>query len=150
VEWLAALQGRVVGIDTAPLIYFIEENPRYLKTMIPFFKALSRGEFRAVTSVITLVEVLVHPLRQGNVRLAEQYRDILFNAEGLTTLALSEDIAEDAARLRAQHNLRTPDAIQVATAIHLNASFFLTNDTRLPSLPDLDLLVLDRLQANAA
>jgi hypothetical protein len=30
-EWLAQLQGLVVGLDTAPLIYFIEENSTYLK-----------------------------------------------------------------------------------------------------------------------
>ncbi|WP_199315333.1 MULTISPECIES: hypothetical protein [Oscillatoriales] len=26
-EWLTQLEGRVVGLDSAPLIYFIEENP---------------------------------------------------------------------------------------------------------------------------
>jgi hypothetical protein len=30
VEWIEALQGKVVGLDTTPLIYFIEENPTYL------------------------------------------------------------------------------------------------------------------------
>jgi len=30
-EWLAQLQGQIVGLDTAPLIYFIEENSTYLK-----------------------------------------------------------------------------------------------------------------------
>lgn len=29
-EWLVQLQGQIVGLDTAPLIYFIEENPNYL------------------------------------------------------------------------------------------------------------------------
>jgi hypothetical protein len=28
--WLATLRGKVVGLDTTPLIYFIEENPTYL------------------------------------------------------------------------------------------------------------------------
>jgi len=37
------------------------------------------------------------------------------------------------------------DAIQMATAIHEGASFFLTNDARLPSLPKLKVLVLDEL-----
>jgi hypothetical protein len=43
--------------------------------------------------------VLVYPLRQGNITLAQQYRDILFNSEGLTTIQVSEDIAEVAAQL---------------------------------------------------
>jgi predicted nucleic acid-binding protein len=146
VEWINNLYGHVVGLDTAPLIYFIEGHPRYLQTVTPFFETLSQGEFRVVTSVITLLEVLIHPFRQGNAELAQQYRDILFNAEGLTTVTLSEQIAEQAAQLRAQHNLRTPDAIEIATATHLNASYFLTNDTHLPDSLELKILVLDQLK----
>lgn len=145
-EWIAQLQGQVVGLDTAPLIYFIEQNPTYLEMMRLFFRTLNQGEFRVVTSVVTLPEVLVYPLRQGNTTLAQQYRDILFNAEGLTTIQVSPDIAEVAAQLRAIHNLRTPDAVQMATAICEGASFFLTNDARLPSLPGLEVLVLEELR----
>ncbi len=58
---------------------------------------------------------------------------------------VSQSIAEEAARLRAFHNLRTPDAIQMATATFAQASFFLTNDKRLPSLPGLQTLVLNDL-----
>ncbi len=146
-EWLAQLQGQVVGLDSAPLIYFIEENPTYLEMTDAFFEAMIRGEFKVVTSVVTLPEVLVYPLRQGNTILAQQYRDILFDAEGLTTIQVSPDIAEVAAQLRAIHNLRTPDAIQMATAIFEGASFFVTNDARLPSLPGLEVLVLEELRA---
>jgi predicted nucleic acid-binding protein len=146
-EWLAQLQGQVVGLDSAPLIYFIEENPTYLEMTDAFFEAMVRGEFRVVTSVVTLLEVLVYPLRQGNRILAQQYRDILFNEEGLTTIAVSPAIAEEAAQLRATYNLQTPDSIQMATAISGGASFFLTNDARLPSLPGLEVLVLEELRA---
>lgn len=147
-EWIDALQGEVVGLDTAPLIYFIEENPTYLEIVRAFFEAMDRGEFRGVTSVVTSLEVLVHPLQHGDPALADQYRDILLNAEALSTVVLSQDIAEEAARLRAAHNIRTPDAIQMATAIHEGASFFLTNDGRLPSLPELEVLVLDELRGS--
>lgn len=148
-EWVTALQGRVVGLDTTPLIYFIEENPTYLETIRPFFVAMDRGEFRVVTSTVTLLEVLVHPFRRGEKELAQQYRDILLGAEGLITISLSQDIAEVAARLRASHNIRTPDAIQMATALRAGASHFLTNDVRLPSLPELKVLVLDELKAES-
>jgi predicted nucleic acid-binding protein len=147
VEWIEALQGKIVGLDTTPLIYFIEENPTYLDTLHPFFAAMDRGEFKVVTSIVTLLEVLVHPFRHGDTKLAQQYRDILLNADGLTTIFLTQDIAEEAARLRAVHNIRTPDAIQMAAAIQEGASFLLTNDAGLPSLPELSLLVLDRLKA---
>ena len=94
-EWIEALQDKVVGLDTTPLIYFIEENPAYLDMLHPFFQAMGRGRFRVVTSIVTLLEVLVHPFRRGDTRLAQQYRDILLDAESLTTIFLSQNIALD-------------------------------------------------------
>ena len=96
-EWIAQLQGKVVGLDTAPLIYFMEQNPNYLEMMRLFFRSFDRGDFRMVTSTVTLVEVLVHPLRQGNRILAQEYREILLNQESLTVVELTPDIAETAA-----------------------------------------------------
>lgn len=97
-EWLKPMQGKVVGMDTAPLIYFIEENPAYLDIVRPFFIALDRGDFRVVTSIVTLLEVLVHPFRYGNTMLARQYREILLNAEHIATIPLSYEITEEAAQ----------------------------------------------------
>lgn len=145
-EWIDALQGSIVGLDTTPVIYFIEENPRYIDLVRPFFEALDRGEFTVVTSVVTLLEVLVHPLRYGDDTLAEQYRRILLGAAGLRTIALTAYVAEEASRVRAHYGVRTPDAIQVATVRQEGAAFFLTNDTRLPSVPGLTMLVLDELK----
>lgn len=69
-EWVEALRGTVVALDTAPLIYLIEENPTYLPFVRPFFKAVDQGEFKVVTSIVTLTEVLVHPMRHGDQELA--------------------------------------------------------------------------------
>lgn len=103
--WIEALQGKVVGLDTTPLIYFIEENPTYLDMVHPFFEAMDRGEFSVVTSIVTLLEVLVHPFRRGDTRLAQQYRDILLHADSLTTIFLSQDNHRGgrAAKSRSQH-----------------------------------------------
>lgn len=144
--WIEVLRGSTVALDTAPLIYFIEEHPAYLPKIRPFFEAAERGEFRVVTSFITMVEVLVHPLREGKLDLADEYRNILLQAPGLTTVPVDEDIAEAAAGLRARHNLRTPDAIQLATASLADASWFLTNDADLTKVPGISVLVLKTLQ----
>ena len=64
-----------------------------------FFRSFDRGDFRMVTSTVTLVEVLVHPLRQGNTILAQEYREILLNQESLTVVELTPDIAETAGNL---------------------------------------------------
>jgi len=145
VEWIEALRGSTVGLDTGPLIYYIEEHPAFLSRIKPFFEAADRNEFRVVTSFVTLLEVLVHPLRKGQLELAEEYRNILLQSPALTAIPLDEGIAEEAARLRARHNIRTPDAIQLATAIRAGASWFLTNDADLANLPEIPVLVLKQM-----
>lgn len=144
-EWLDQLQNQFVGLDTAPLIYFIEQNKKYLKLVRAFFLAIERGEFRVVTSTLTLIEVLVYPLRSHDLGLARQYRDILLDQVNLITVDVSTEIAEVAAQMRAAQNLRTPDAIQIATAKQQGATSFLTSDARLANVPDLEILVLDSL-----
>ncbi|GHO53368.1 type II toxin-antitoxin system VapC family toxin [Ktedonobacter robiniae] len=144
--WVEDLNGQTVGVDTAPFIYYIEGNPAYKDTLKAFFQAVDQGKIKIVTSTVTLLETLIHPLRTNNNILAQQYRDILFGTKGLTTLSVSQNIAQEAARIRALHNVRTPDAIQLATAISSGATFFLTNDKLLPSLPNLKMLVLNDLR----
>jgi predicted nucleic acid-binding protein len=62
-----ALSGvKRLAVDTAPIIYFIEENPKYLTLMDEVFERIATGSLTAITSAITLTEVLTHPLRLGN------------------------------------------------------------------------------------
>ena len=144
-EWIDRLRGSTVGLDTGPLIYYIEEHPAFLARIKPFFEAAERGEFRVVTSFVTLIEVLVHPLREGRPELAEEYRNILLQSPAMTAIPLDEGIAEEAAGLRARHNLRTPDAIQLATAVRSGASWFVTNDAQLAGVSEISVLVLNQL-----
>jgi predicted nucleic acid-binding protein len=143
--WLKTLLGTVVGLDTSPLIYFIEKHPKYTPLVRPFFEAVERGDIAVVTSILTLTEVLVHPLRHGDQNLAGQYSRILLSARNVTTLPVSPSIAEEAARIRAVYGARTPDAIQLATALDGRATAFLTNDAGLVSIPGLRLIHLDQL-----
>lgn len=144
-EWIDALGGNIVGLDTAPLIYFIERHPSYIAKLKPFFAAAERRDFRIVTSYVTLLEVLVHPFRIGRDDLVHEYRDILLRSQNLTAVPLGEEIAEEAARLRASFNVKTPDAIQLATAKIAGATSFLTNDETLPCPHGMSLLVVGRL-----
>ena len=105
---------------------------------------MERGDIQVVTSTVTLTEVLVHPYKHGNRRLAHQYSRILLNTRNLKTLPVSAEIADEAAQIRAAYGLKTPDSIQIATARLGGATSFLTNDERLPSIPGLELILLDR------
>ncbi|HEX7379271.1 MAG TPA: PIN domain-containing protein [Pirellulales bacterium] len=141
--WVDGLKGQIVALDTAPLIYFIEEHPLYLPIVEPFFTALDAGVFQVVTSTLTLLEVLVQPLRQDNRSLADLYATILLEAAGVTTLPITAPIATRAAQLRAAQTISTPDALQLATALAAGATVFVTNDLRLKPLPQLQMIAID-------
>jgi predicted nucleic acid-binding protein len=139
------LKGQRVCIDTAPIIYFIEKHEKYLNVLRPLFAEIDAANIEAITSTITLLEVLVQPLRTKNERLAERYRDILLYSEGLTTFEVLHEVSEMASKLRAKYSIKTPDAIQIAVGVLYGANKFLTNDPSLKKVADITVLVLDEL-----
>ena len=142
-----ALQNvNLVGLDTSPFIYFVERNSLYVDIMREIFTRLTNGDFRAYSSVITLTEVLVQPLRQNNQILTGEYRNLLYNGINFKLLSINSSIAETAARLRAQYNLRTPDALQIATALENGCDAFLCNDKNLKRVTELKILILDEIE----
>jgi predicted nucleic acid-binding protein len=92
------------------------------------FQEISRGNIRAFTSQITLIEVLIKPLEEKNDDLIIKYRDILSDSDNLFLSDVDKEIAMEAARLRAVHKLKVPDAIQLATGLINGADAFITND----------------------
>lgn len=66
-----------IFLDTAPLIYFIEGHSIYQDKLIEYFSSNDNGDFTFITSSITLLEVLVKPLKEGKRKLVAQYKNIL-------------------------------------------------------------------------
>jgi predicted nucleic acid-binding protein len=134
------LYGKKIFLDTAPLIYFMEEESRFLPLLNDLFSPSNKCRF--VTSVITLSEVLVMPLREGKTQLAEQYKEILTMSENIDILDINIEIAKEAAKIRADYSIKTPDAIQLATAKYGFVDYFLTNDIRLKTFKGLNIITL--------
>ena len=126
-----------IALDTAIFIYFIEEDKRSLPLVKPVFGAIDKGDLQAVTSGLTLLEVLVVPYRTGNFSLADRYEALLTRSRGLRLIDIDRPLLRGAAQLRAAFDLKSPDAIQIAAALVAQCSAFLTNDRRIPSVPGL-------------
>jgi hypothetical protein len=92
----ALLGIRRLYVETAPLIHYVEENLAYVAKMDTIVEAVDSASIEAVSSVITLTEVLVHPLKLGDTRLEQEYRDILLNSSGFRLQAVTARIAESA------------------------------------------------------
>lgn len=133
-------------IETAPFIYFVERHPTYIDRMRAVFQMLDEGAFEGITSTVTLTEVLMKPIQAGDKALEKAYRELLLNTRYIEIEPISIPIADKAAALRAAYNLRTPDAMQLATGIISGCHGFLTNDRKLLRVTEISVLVLDDLE----
>jgi predicted nucleic acid-binding protein len=120
--------GDIIFLDTAPFIYFFELHSRYFPPLQMLFEHLYETNAQAITSVITYIELTTLPARLGKKQLVRKYRDFLSNSENISIFSLDMDIADHAVELRAQHQFRIPDAIQLGTAVACGADYIITND----------------------
>ncbi len=132
-----------VAIDTTVFIYFIEQHPAFVDLAREIFFDIAAGRITAVTSAVTLLEVLVAPYRVGDASLAERYEALLTRSRGIQLLEIDRTQLRAAAHLRAIHSLKTPDALQVAAALSTRCTAFVTNDRSIPRLPRLPVLQLE-------
>jgi predicted nucleic acid-binding protein len=133
-------EGSLVAIDTAPLIYWLEEHPRWASAYAGLFEGIAAGRWRGLISTITLAEVVTGPLQQGREQLAERYEASLSDPANLTLVSLTPAIAMGAARLRARYRLRLADAVQLATALHSGAAALVSHDQAFAGCSDLPVL----------
>ena len=115
---------QTVFLDTAPLIYYFEENERYIDRMAQFIEQV----FQLDVQMATYIEILTFPTENKMETLAAKYRDFLTNSENLSLYPLNPQIADSAIQMRVKYRLKTPDAIQLATAKVCGADHVLTND----------------------
>lgn len=141
---ITSLTNKRIFLDTSPIIYFIEDHPKYGQVLVDLLKSVDSEQIRLFTSTLTLMEVLVQPLRFHRHDLVEQYKLILTTSDAITMINMDILIAVEAAKIRAKYNFKTPDSIQLATAINCQADYFFTNDKSLRH-DNLSVVILDSL-----
>lgn len=139
------LKHEMVALDTSIFIYFVEQHPSYFSLCDRILKDIETGHTKASTSSLSLVEVLVQPYRLNKDELVLRFYSLLTTYPNLSWIELTLSIADLAARLRAYHRLKTPDSIQVASAISSSATGFICNDPAFKRVKEIECLVLDEL-----
>lgn len=121
-------------VDSAPIIYVLEDHPEFAAVFRPVFEAHAKGLVRFAVTTVTLAEVLTGPLSKGDEVLVEKYRATL---RSWFVVDLDAETAESAARLRAALKLKLADAVQAASALAIGADALVTHDRDFSSLRDL-------------
>ena len=116
----------------------------YLTVLAPAWRQAEAGQFVLVCSELVIAETLVRPIREENAGLELAFRAV-FAAPEVRLIPATHYLWEDAARLRAETGLATPDALHAATALRAGCALFVTNDTDFRRVEGLPVAVLDDL-----
>lgn len=107
--------------------------------------AAQQTELGIVSSELTLLEVLVKPLRERKQALEQRYRRLLTASREVHLHPIERPVIEQALALRATLGLRTPDALHAATALQAGCALFVSNDPVFQRVSGLEIIVLDAL-----
>jgi len=132
-----------VYLDANVFIYSIERIDPYRSMLDTLWLTVSTGQVTVVTSELTLLELLVKPLKVGDATTATLFRTVLKHTPDEQMLPITQSVLEAAANLRATLGLKTPDAIHVATALLNNSMLFVTNDSTFRRVTDLNVTLLN-------
>jgi predicted nucleic acid-binding protein len=136
---------RRIALDTSVFIYELQANPRYVLLVDEVFKWLEQPDHGGVTSTITMTELLVQPYRDSDEERVNGIYALLSTYPNLDWIAPDLQTSDVAAQFRAIHGLRTPDALQAATAARSHVTGLITNDPVFTRINAFETLLLDKL-----
>jgi predicted nucleic acid-binding protein len=131
----------ILFLDTNIVIYAVENPPIHgPKANARLATARTAGDVFMISDLVRM-EVLVGPLKHGDTTLEADY-GAFFTASGMTVVGITAAVCDLAARIRATHNFKSMDALQLAAAVVHGADVFLTADARLSSFTSLTVEIL--------
>lgn len=135
-----------VFIDTAPFIYYLENNKLYFDKMLRFFTKCNDNGIEIVTSTITVEEYLVYPYSNKKIELVENFDKFILYMN-IKVVPIDEEIAKEGAKIRAKYkDFKAMDALQIATALKSDCDVFFTNDKQLRQEKELPCITMDDLE----
>lgn len=134
---------KYVGIDSNLFIYNLEQNPQFAEYTDIVFNKLALNKLKAVTSIISLTEILSYP---DTAIVETQIINDFFNTPNTKIVEIDRNIAVEAAKIRREYGFRLPDAVQLATAKLAKAKAFITNDQRLKAFVGLKVILISEIK----
>ena len=132
-------KSNLVALDSNIFIYNLEENSEFVRFTDLIFKRLIANKLKAVTSIVSLTEILSF---QKTSDVVKQLTEDFLSTPNLEVFDVNQQIAIEAARIRREYGFRLPDAIQLSTAQKAKADVFITNDQRLKHFKPLKVIMI--------
>ena len=134
-----------IYFDTTPLIYFLDDEKPFSDKVANFILEHQNESDLYCTSAITDAEYLVFPYRQNDYEKINSY-EIFLNDFEFQILESNRAITHKAAEIRAKYSgVKGMDSIHLATSLYAKCDIFLTNDTRLKQVSEVNVVLVDEL-----
>ncbi|MGB3208402.1 MAG: type II toxin-antitoxin system VapC family toxin [Crinalium sp.] len=144
---LEELVGAKVALDTVIFIYALEGNPEFGDRAVKILEMIEQGKCRGFACDLVLAELMVKPLREGKLEIAQEYANELPKFPNLTFRSITQAIVIAAAHLRGNSNLGLIDSLHLATAVEAGCTVFLTNDAAIRHpVAGLDIWMLSKIE----
>ncbi len=140
----AQLEGKRVYFDANIFIYLVEGFTAYAQEIVDIRTALRSGACEAITSELTLFEVLVAPFKASDTKRLAVYRALIENSGAFELEPTTRSVYIRAGLYRATIGLKTADAIHVASAVEARCTAFLTNDASLRTPGDMQRILFSQ------
>jgi len=135
----------IIFLDACSIIYWVEMAEPWYSRLTSYFEKLEQeceGKPVYAVSRISILECLVKPLRDTDQELLKRY-SVFFASKNLKVIELTPAVIDHATQIRAFCGLKTPDAIQAASALSIKGVVrFVTNDRRFGLVPGLSISML--------
>lgn len=122
--------GAAILLDTSVVVAYLDGSEAVSPVATVVIDEYVRsGRNSAMLSVVSVTEILVRPFAAGPAALALG-EAFLLHSPNLEVVPVDLPIAREAARLRADRGLKTPDALILATAALAHVDVVVSNDER--------------------
>lgn len=142
---ITLLRGNRIYLDANIWIYALENVAEYRVALTSLFRSARERSLTIITSELTLAEILVRAIREGDVAKQTAYTEAITATNNTTAVPISRVILLEAAKVRGNTRLKLPDAIHAASAIATGCTTFLTNDKQFRTVGGLNTLLISQV-----
>jgi predicted nucleic acid-binding protein len=126
-------------IDTMHIEAIFSKDIRYLKLI----DAIDQGKLTGIASVFTLTELVKNMGKKDEARMETAVREL--KSSEIVLMDVTQQIAEEAGRLRLKYGIPTSDSVIAASSVIENIKHVLTSDERhFGKLKKLNLITLEK------
>ncbi len=123
------MNGIRISIDTNIILNVINREKIFFNSSKQLLDKISNGDIHGVISTIVLSEVLTGFYMNNDMVSPKMFKEGLIENPNFLIVPVTSEIADLAAKIRSNNNIKLPDAIIISTAVISKSDYLVSNDS---------------------